>query len=202
VHLKLGDKPISLASFDGEFNIHGTPRSVCYVGVDGDEPSVLVIKGLTPADALHILDQLHDGLLKGKDAENPKVDAKPDKVVKSKPPAEVIKEAKAQAVTTIAEIPKPAPEKTPVPVETKAEKIEVVEGGELDIAAMSKMEKLRDVIEHMASCGYKTPAQVVAASLKVLDQVPALQEVDKKGNFEKRMERGATVVLGIGVDAA
>ncbi|HYM53773.1 MAG TPA: hypothetical protein VES97_00310 [Solirubrobacteraceae bacterium] len=57
------------------------------------------------------------------------------------------------------------------------------------------MTTLREVIEHMFTFGYNTPAKIVEVSKQLKDDVPVLREAEQKGNFEKRMDRAAITVL-------
>jgi len=172
-------------SFDGLFDVHGTERQVAFVPADDGEDAVLAIRGLSIEDALHVLDHINGGLLKGDDAINPASKPKSNgagvKTDTASPKAERHKRQKIEVVQ-----PEPEPESDD----------DLDEGKDVDVDAMTKMEKLRPVIEHMVSRGYKSAADIVTLSSSLKDQIPALKEVEKKGDFEKRMERAAMVVLG------
>lgn len=185
---------IQFKSFDGMCDVHGTQREVAYVSQDGDGPAVLAIRGLTVEDAIQVLAQLEGGLLKGKDAEQP---ARPEQL--SLPGTNGVKKEWARPVPVVVVKPAHAPE----PQEEEAEDadVEAEDGAEAalattDIAAMAKMEKLRPVIELMITKGFKTAKAITEIAAKVKDEIPALREVDKKGNFEARIDRAAMVVLG------
>jgi hypothetical protein len=189
-------------SFDGSFDIHGTEREIAFVPAADGELSVLAIRGLSIEDALHVLSALNGGLLKGKDAEQlplrlgqRKTETKP--AAPASPPKAESKPATkpAPAINVVHQL---EPEDADAEDEEDDEDTEltddVIKAG--DIAAMAKMEKLRPVIEHLVSLGFKSAAAITSISESIKGNVPALMEVDKKGDFGKRMERAAMVVLG------
>jgi hypothetical protein len=191
---------IKMKSFEGELDIHGTAREVCFAEGSEGEPSVLVIKGLPVADALHVLDRLRGGLLKDKDAENPpRASEKAMAAAKKDPDFARKSEEKPEPVKATNGKP-PKLEAVPKhPEEAQPEDADDLDGGatpSIDIEELSKLEKLRDVIEYLAKCGYKTAGSIVKVSSDIKEKVPALMVVDGKGGFEKRMERAALVVLG------
>lgn len=208
---------IKFTAFDGETDIHGTNRGVTFMAADGDEPSVLIIKGLKLEDAYHVLDHLRGGLLKDADNEPTVKAAAPTKArvdntdtVTEKPTtkaerdargpidfakkAKEAKEAKAREAATVKE---PEPEQLELPLEDEGtgDVDADDEAGELDVAAMSKMEKLREVIEYMVEAGHDTADKIVEVARRYKGDVPLLRLVEEKGGFDKRMERNALVVL-------
>jgi hypothetical protein len=205
---------IKFKAFDGEVDIHGTNREVTFMSADGDEPSVLIIKGLKLEDAFHVLDHLRGGLLKDKDAEQPalvksrvdntdtvteKPTTKPERDAKGPidfaKKAKEVKEAKAREAAKAKE-PEPEPEQLDLPIKDEDEDdLDGDDGGELDVAVMAKMEKLREVIEHMVAAGHDTADKIVEVSRRYKNDVPLLRLVEEKGGFDKRMERNALVVL-------
>lgn len=194
----------NLKAFEATINIHGTERDVTYSPkVEDFEDSRLVIHGVSIDDAFHILSSLEGGLLKGKDAENPPVATTPAAAPKTEAKKETTKAKPAKVIEAKAEEKKPEPKPEPEP-EPEADDDDLDsdiddasdEGGELDIDAMAKMDKLRPVIEHMISRGFKTAKDIIDRASQIYAKVPALAEVHAKGNFEKRMERAALVVLG------
>jgi len=194
---------IKFKSFDGAVDIHGTDRDVTFMSADGDEPSVLIIRGLKLEDALHVLDRLRGGLLKEADLPSAAPEAKPQPKVEAKGPIDFAKRAKeAKAAKEVKIVPAPEPEQLTLP-HTKEEVVEDedddmgedAEPGELDVVAMSKMEKLREVIEYMVEAGHNTADKIVEVSRRFKNDVPLLRLVEEKGGFDKRMERNALVVL-------
>jgi hypothetical protein len=179
---------IQFKSFEGLFDVHGTQREIAFVSQDGDGPSVLAIRGLTVEDAVHILTRLEGGLLKGKDAAQPEQLSLPNM-------NGVKKDEKPKVVKAATPAPKPEPEAEQDEDEDDEDSA-VGAITPVDIAAMAKMEKLRPVMELMVSRGYKTSKALTEISVELKDKIPALQEVDKKGNFEARIDRAAMVILG------
>jgi hypothetical protein len=198
----------SFEAFEGSFPIHGTARQVSFVAPNekDEERGVLAIQGLSLADALHLLDQVSGGLLKGKDAEQPtngksKIEVV-DKTVEAKTEAPAKEPAKAKAA-------KPAPAPTPPPPPAAAAKEpepdvddddlgdedhQVAKEPSIDIGALKKMEKLRPVIQHLMDNGYTTASQVVEVAKRIKDDVPVLIELAAKGDYEKRIDRAVVMM--------
>lgn len=195
----------SFEAFEGSFPIHGTTRQVSFVAPNKEdgELGVLAIQGLSLADALHLLDQISGGLLKGKDAEQPtngksKIEVV-DKTVEA-PKETKPKETKAS---------KPAPAQTPPPPPAAAAKepepdaddddlgdepIKAEKEPSINIAVLKKMEKLRPVIQHLMDNGYVTASQIVAVATRIKDDVPVLTELAAKGDYEKRIDRAVVMM--------
>lgn len=181
---------IKLRGFTGDFNVHGTEREVMYSPGDNGEPSVFAIAGLSVEDALHILDRLDGGLLKGKDAENP---PKVEKTTNTK----VAEQVKASAP------PKEEKKAAPPPKEPEPEDDDLgdddaaVDTTGLDVGEMAKFDKLRQAIEYMIANGIKTVDEIVNQAAVLIDKVPVFKSLKEKGgDFDKRMERAALVVMG------
>lgn len=184
---------IKFKGFIGSFDVHGTEREISYTPASNGDPSMLIVEGLELDDALHVLEHLHGGLLQGKDAEQP-----PKKEPKAEKPAEHTNgtNGKAQAKAP----PAPKPEPKPEPESAGDDDLDgdvISDTIALDITAMQGMGKLREVIEHMLKSGYKKVDDIVNVSATLVEKVPALKALkDKGGDFDKRMERAALVVLG------
>jgi hypothetical protein len=65
----------------------------------------------------------------------------------------------------------------------------------VDIEALAKVEKLRPVVEAVIAAGHKTPEAVLKVAKDIKPHVPVLVELDKRGDFDKRIDRAATIVL-------
>lgn len=206
---------IKLKSFEGTANIHGTEREVAFVPDDGSEPGVLLIRGVGYDDAVHIINALEGGLLKGKDAEQPKTQMKFSEPGTEQKSTNGVKAETKKADKPAKVIDAKSEEKKPEPPKQETKAVEVEDASEdvsddlgddedtgleqssdLDVPTMAKMEKLRPVIEHMIAKGFNTPKAILEASQRVKGLVPALMEVEKKGEFDKRIDRAAQTVLG------
>lgn len=184
-----------LNEFVGATDIHGTEREVAFSPSYETEPSVLSIRGLTIEDAVHVLATLNGGLLKGKDAEPPPKAAATKTTKKKEPELTLVKEEPVRKAESLAD-----PEPEPEPDVDEDDELDGDDGGtkgtdDLDVEAMGKMTKLREVIEYMADCGHDTAEKVVEIAQRYVKVVPLLAALDAKGGFAKRLERNALVAL-------
>lgn len=186
---------LSVEYFEGDAKIKGIPVHVMFTP-DDDGKLVLFISGLSIDQALSLLD--------GKAATTQPVAQKtetPAAETKVIDISKKAKDAKAAKAETKTEAVKEKPARDTAAPEAKVEVSDAKSEAEielqpLDVDFLVKQDKLRPVIEHMISRGYRSPSQIADVSKQYLATVPVLQELDKKGDFARRMERNALVVIG------
>jgi hypothetical protein len=205
-------------SFEGKFPIHGTERDVEFIDDRPDGTTVLAIHGLNAEDVFHILHQLKDGLLAGKDAEQKgavkasasgvseiKVAApKPEPVKTATVPAKKPEPVKAAPKQE----PKPEPEQLELPTDDEDAKGATGELTDEDVETLKTTEKLRGFVELVWARGFRDEG-IVEIALKMKGDVPALVQLDAKpgGDFAKRMRNAIRMyqemyVNGTKTDAA
>jgi len=196
VQSKLTD--VKMEAFVGTTSILGPDRRVFYTPETGEDPSSFTIEGLSFNDVVHILGVLRGGVLTGKDAGGAKeVRAVPHPEA-TKPreqlPIDFTAKAKAKKAAPVLDEDEDAAEPTGAAEVAAATEAKPKANG-FDLVYLAKQEKLRPVIEHFIERGHDTADKIVAAAKKLAADVPALAEVEKRGNFDKRIERAATIII-------